>query len=152
MTAQVPESLDFDGEKLAMTATPLGLVAGKLHKKIKLSQTCTALWRGYVGSWELTDKKLYLTHISADLVEENRRVRLDDFFPGYPDRVFAHWVNQTLSVPRGKELKYVHMGFGSIYEYTLYLKIRRGHLVETWVEDNRDKAKNMKEAFDGPII
>jgi hypothetical protein len=152
MTAQFHERLNFDGEELSMTATPLGLVAGKLHKTIQLKQNCTALWRGYVGSWELTDKKLYLVEISAELSEEDRFCRLDDFFPGYPDRVFAHWVNQTLTVPRGKQLKYIHMGFGSIYEYTLYLKIRRGLLVETWVEDNRDKAKDMEEKSYGPIV
>lgn len=152
MTAQISEALNFDGERLPMTATPLSVVAGKLHKTITLKQNCTALWRGYVGSWELTDKKLYLVGLSAELSEEDRPCRLDDFFPGYPDRVFAHWVNQTLTVPRGKQLKYIHMGFGSIYEYTLHLKIRRGLLVETWVEDNRDKAKDAKEALDGPII
>ena len=148
MTAQVPESLNFDGEKLPMTATPLGVVSGKLHKAIHLKQNSTALWRGYVGSWELTDKKLYLVGISAELSEEDRPCRLDDFFPGYPDRVFAHWVNQTLTVPRGRELRYVHMGFGSIYEYSLNLKIRKGLLVETWVEDN----SHLAEELDGPIV
>ncbi len=145
MTAQLSERLDFDGETLAMTATPLSVVAGKLHKQIRLAPAHTALWRAYVGSWELTDKKLYLVDICATLADEDRQTRLQDFFPGYPDRVFAHWVNQTLSVPRGKQLKYIHMGFGSIYEYTLYLKIRRGHLVETWVESNHDKAEKARD-------
>jgi hypothetical protein len=32
-------------------------------------------------------------------------------------------------IPQGKILKYVHMGFGSIYELDLFIKIEKGVVV-----------------------
>ena len=67
-------------------------------------------------------------------------VLLARLFPGYGDRVFAHWYSGTLRVPQGRQLKYVHMGYASTYERDLMLQIERGVLRGTWVRHNAQGA------------
>ena len=57
-------------------------------------------------------------------------------FPGYPERVFAHWYSGRIRVPRGKLLKYVHAGYASIYERDLLLDFERGVLVASMEKHN----------------
>ena len=57
-------------------------------------------------------------------------------FPGFPDRVFAHWYSGTVRIPQGKQLEYVHMGYASKFERDLFLDIERGVVVSTRVRQN----------------
>lgn len=58
-------------------------------------------------------------------------------------RVFAFWFTGNLTVPKGKLVEYVHMGYGSIYEKTLVLSIENGILIDDVEYENRnDKIKN----------
>ena len=70
---------------------------------------CTALWRGYLGRWEIVDDRLYLVGIHAAAFRDDP-VSLERLFPGHRDRVFAHWCSGTLRVPQGRQLKYVYVG------------------------------------------
>jgi len=47
----------------------------------------------------------------------------------------------------GKELEYVHMGYGSIYERDLFLKFEKGKLIGKRVVDNRPKPKDSLETL-----
>ena len=96
---------------------------------------CTALWRGYVGTWEIIDGRLYLIELHGEL-EGGGAASLATGFPGFPDRVFAHWYSGTLRIPQGKMLKYLHMGYGSTYERDLFLEIEKGVVKNTWVRQN----------------
>ena len=87
--------------------------------------TCTALWRGYVGSWEIVDGRLYLIGISGTL-KGGEEAALITMFPDFPDRVFAHWYSGTIRIPQGKELEYIHMGYGSTFERDLLLDLFKG--------------------------
>ena len=90
MTAQIPEKLLFEGERHAMYSNPLGdycAVGGELPK---FAPSCTALWRGYVGTWEIINDRLYMVELKAEL-ESGQEVDLESVFPGYGERVFAHW-------------------------------------------------------------
>ena len=51
---------------------------------------------------------------------------LETVFPGYTERVFAHWFSGTLRLPQGQLLHYVHGGFGSCYEQDLLVDVTRG--------------------------
>ena len=53
--------------------------------------------------------------------------------------LFAHWFSGVLRVPRGKLLQYVHMGFATVYEQELHIKIENGVVMETTVVDNRGR-------------
>ena len=86
--------------------------------------TCTALWRGYIGSWEITGDRLYLVGLNGTL-KDGTEVNVETILPGYPGRVFAHWFNGTLRAPRGKQLEYVHAGYASVFEQDLLISIEQ---------------------------
>lgn len=135
MTAQSPEKIVYQGEKLSMCSEPLEdyFSKGGIRPKFRLSST--ALWRRYVGSWEIVDDRLYLTDVSGWL-EDGSKVTVAMIFPGFPDKVFAQWYSGQLRIPQGKLLEYVHMGYGSAYERDLLLDVRCGVVVAASVRHN----------------
>ena len=68
-------------------------------------------------------------------------------FPGYGERVFAHWFTDTVRLPQGKQLKYVHMGYGSTYERDLLLRFSRGELIERSVRKNGTGEPDAQEGY-----
>lgn len=135
MTAQVREKLIYGGKLLSMCSCPLYVFFKLSNFSKKIRSPHTALWRGYVGTWEIVDNRLYLIELCGDFVDGSQ-VSLEAIFPGYPDRVFAHWYSGVLRIPQGDLLKYVHMGFGSIYESDLFLNINKGYVVDVHQEYN----------------
>ena len=125
MTAQFGEMLILDGKKQSMLTTPLGHYFILSGKESGFASTSTACWRGYVGTWEIIDERLYLLSISAEY-PDGRKAKLKDLFPDYPKRVFAHWYSGTLRVPRGDMVHYVHMGYASTWEFDVRIKVERG--------------------------
>jgi hypothetical protein len=63
-------------------------------------------------------------------------VGLADVFPGC-DKVFAHWFTGELRCPQGAQLKYRHMGYGSVYEYDLLMEFKQGILVKKYARHNQ---------------
>ena len=65
MTAQVPETLIYKNKVLAMTCTPLDEYLK--NKNISLDKYNkswdSALWRGYIGTWEIENNQLFLGSI-----------------------------------------------------------------------------------------
>ncbi len=135
MTAQIGENLIYQGQEVSMCTEPLGDYFALGGEHPDFADTCTALWRGYVGTWEIIEDRLYLINLSATL-RDGTDVTLETIFPGYPDRVFAHWYSGTLRIPQGKMLEYEHMGYASRYERDLMLKINKGVITETTVRHN----------------
>lgn len=138
MTAQFGEILRHEGETVSMCDTPLGdyfALGGRRPDHDFDTFGCTALWRGYVGTWEIVDGRLYLVGLSGDF-EDGTPVSLAAVFPDYPDRVFAHWYSGRIRIPEGKLLKYVHMGFASRYERDVFLEFRNGVLSSTETRTN----------------
>lgn len=135
MTAQIGETLHYRGESLTMATEPLEsyFAMGGAHPGFAANST--ALHRGYVGSWEITRERLYLVELTATL-DGGMPASLESIFPGFPDRVFAHWYCGTLRIPQGKRLRYVHGGYLSEYERDLMLEIEKGVVLRTWVRDN----------------
>lgn len=128
MTAQMSEHLRYEGEDHSMFAQPLEDYFEMSGPRPKFAMTSTALWRGYVGDWEIVADRLYLVGLSATLAD-GTPASLETLFPGYPERVFAHWFSGTLRIPQGKRLKYVHMGWASTFERDLFLDITHGVVV-----------------------
>ena len=136
MTAQIAEKLRYQGEDVAMCTNPLSDYFAMGGTNPRFESNCTALWRGYVGSWEIVDDRLYLIGLNGTL-EDGTQASLATIFPGFPDRVFAHWYSGTIRLPQGKQLEYVHMGYGSTFERDLFLDVERGVVVATRVQHNR---------------
>ena len=60
---------------------------------------------------------------------------MDYLFPGQ-EKVFADWYSGEIRVPQGKLLEYIHLGFASVYEKDLFLKIEAGQVVGKREIDN----------------
>ena len=63
-------------------------------------------------------------------------VTLESLFPGFTDRVFAHWYTGVINIPQGEMTEYRHMGYASRYERDLFLAIENGIVVNTQLRDN----------------
>ena len=135
MTAQIAERLHYQGEDVAMCTNPLSDYFAMGGFNPRFESNCTALWRGYVGSWEIVDDRLYLVGLTGTL-EDGAEASLATIFPEFPERVFAHWYSGTIRIPQGKQLEYVHMGYGSTFERDLFLDVERGVVVTTRVRQN----------------
>jgi hypothetical protein len=139
MTAQAHENLIYEGEETSMASCPplppshprvVALAPSELQSRKDLPSIVgsTACWRGYIGSWEIRGGRLYLTHI------QGRYEMLGD------EPILADWFSGVLCIPRGELLRYVHMGFESVYEQDLFVRVEGGGVVESWTVDNRGRA------------
>ena len=135
MTAQISESLSYKGENYSMCTEPLGVFFKLGGSKPSFMANNTALWRAYIGHWEVLDDRLYLTDLKGVLADGSN-ANIETVFPGFPGRVFAHWYSDTIQIPQGKLLDYVHMGYASTYERDLLLTFEKGVLTETEVREN----------------
>ena len=135
MTAQIAEKLNYEGQQLSMCSEPLGNYFAFTGINPGFESNCTALRRGYVGTWEIVEGRLYLIGLRGALLEGGD-ASLATIFPDFPNRVFAHWYSGTIRIPQGKMLKYVHAGYGSKYERDLFLDIERGVVKNTRVRHN----------------
>ena len=135
MTAQFTEVLHYKGEQLSLRTHPLTAYFSQMGIFPELQDKSTACWRRYVGHWEILHDRLYLVDISATY-SDGREVTIDSLFPGFEDRVFAHWYSGVLTIPQGKMTKYVHMGYMSSYERELFIAMESGVVVHTHVHVN----------------
>ena len=94
--------------------------------------TCSACWRGYIGTWEILDDHLYLTDLS-ELMGDGKK-NMQTFFPDDPVRVFAYWYSGQLRVPQGERV--VDPGFYSSYERDLLIDIKKGVVQKIEVREN----------------
>jgi hypothetical protein len=136
LTAQVSERLIMGGKEVSMFTNPLGLYLRA--NKIYFESPHTANWRGYVGTWEIKEhegvERLYLVGLRGHKTYEEI-VGVRDIFPGY-DTVFAHWFSGEVRLPQGAQLKYRHMGYGSVYEYDFMMQFKHGVLVNKYARHN----------------
>lgn len=144
MTAQTPESLLYDGQQMSMCSEPLADYFALGGVKPDFRCPSTGLWRGYVGTWEIVGGRLYLVGLRATL-RDGGEASLATLFPGFPDRLFAHWFTGTIRVPEGEVLEYVHAGYESVFERDLFFEIEKGVVRSTRVRSN-----GAAESAEGP--
>jgi hypothetical protein len=65
MTAQIGEKLFYQGKEYGMASEPQVISPELKNYEINFIGNCTACWRGYFGTWEVTDDKLFLKEISG---------------------------------------------------------------------------------------
>lgn len=125
MTAQCPDRIRLAGRAQDLYSTPLDQYFELRGIQPGFQWPSTALWRGYIATWEIIDERLYLVELDSHLPDD-RTGTLADLFPGFPDRVFAHWYHGELRIPQGLEVGYIHAGFGAIHELMLCFTVRGG--------------------------
>lgn len=143
MTAQISDTLTVDGEWVNLMGCPAlpwhhprlkeisGIELDEARRKAgPFYIFSSACWRNYVARWRIDQNRLYLEGVEGVY-------KLEDGEP-----LFADWVTETLSIGCGGMLEYVHMGFGSVFEEDLLLKVHMGVIVGRTVLDNRDKTRD----------
>ena len=142
-TAQIPERIVYEGTEGFLFTNPLESYFSKENPRPEFASPHTACWRGYVGAWEIREDTLYLKDIKAWMRDEEGKaapVEFDRIFPGKTKPMKADWFTGTLRIPRGKPIKYVHMGYQTVYEDEVHLRIESGKVVDRVTIDNRNKA------------
>jgi hypothetical protein len=81
MTAQVPEVLHYWGQRLSMCSEPLAGYFELAGLKPRFQAPTTALWRGYAGTWEISQERLYLVGLRGTL-EDGTNASPRDLLPG----------------------------------------------------------------------
>jgi hypothetical protein len=138
-TAQFPDVLFYNGERLEIFSNPLESYFDKDHPRPKglFKFTCTAVWRGYVATWKIEKGFLYLVRIvEGTCASDAPEISLDKIFPDRPPPIKAVWFSGVLRIPRGKQLRYVHMGYRSVYEKEWALTLKDGKIVGEEVIDH----------------
>lgn len=137
MTAQIKEKITFEQTAYSMSTEPLrSVLSRKKNRHLCFMPKSMACRRGYVGHWEILDDRLYLLSFNATL-KDGTPFGMDDLFPDVPHPVFAQWYTGVVTLPYGEQLKYVHSGYESTYEFSMHLKIENGLLVDKIVQKMR---------------
>lgn len=135
MTAQISETIMYEGESRSLLSCPLGDYFSLSNTPPPFQMNCTALWRGYLGRWEIKQERLYLTQFNAEFDDDNETT-IQDIFPGFSERVFAHWYTGELRIPDGEQMRYEHNGFGSQYERDILIQVKQGVVESVLVRNN----------------
>ncbi|HLJ18574.1 MAG TPA: hypothetical protein VKU84_00165 [Stellaceae bacterium] len=148
MTAQIPDRLEYQGQKLSLFTNPLDALPA--DRKPAFVSESTLNWRGYVALWEVRDGRLYLKDLRGRICAKPpesdappakcgrhhrgpctiESVDLQGAFPGRGAPIFADWYTGELKVPQGRLLEYVHMGYASRYERYLMIDVAAGAIVQ----------------------
>jgi hypothetical protein len=158
-TKQLPENIIYKGQEYQLANVPLEKYFDANHPKPKeLRQTSSGCRRGYVGTWEVKDKQLYLK--SLGLFRGNRPMKeipIALIFKDQKPPIKATWYTGVLRIPQGKILRsahmpiystnydeYLHAGFQrgrsfQIYERDLYIRVDRGNIISERLVDNKGK-------------
>lgn len=102
----------------------------------------STLLRNYLGTWELLDQHLYLVSIQAKFLDDTV-VTLDSLFPGYPERVFAHWYSGHLTCYGGAVIG-SRNEYESIHEEEHVFTICRGKVTDTVTINTADLVRKAK--------
>lgn len=155
-SAQVPDVIIIDGRNESLDTSPLAPYLSAHPKVIpKSDDPATDNLRGYVATWEILDGKLFLRRIDvafrnprASLNEESRIIKnvIHKIFPDSRDLV-AGWYSGALIIPRGKLVKYVHMGYGSTYESYTIVTVDKGVVSKKLDLSAEDFAKYRESQF-----
>lgn len=96
MTIQAGDVLSYNGKKITIAAEPLKPYL-ETRNDVSFIFKSTALVRGYIGMWEIKNKKLYLVSL-VGFVNNNEKVDLKYLFPDIAE-VFAVWFSGDIRIP-----------------------------------------------------
>ncbi len=130
-TAQYPDKIKYNGIEYDLNSNPLEPYFDK-HPDKRPGMISTALWRGYVGYFEIIDNELYLTDMKIPRFTDGKGNYNEKWFSIYrryfptQEKVRIDWFSGILILPYGKRIKYVHSGYASIYSNYFLLEIKEG--------------------------
>lgn len=155
-TAQAPDKIFYNGKEYKLHSNPMEVYFKKFpEKKPKSSVISSALWRGYIATFEITENNLFLKDIEImDLSKTDRKssqalwtsvlsqVVTDD------KKLKIDWLTGLLVLPHGEIVNYVHMGYGSTYENYILLEIDKGEFKRAKEFDHKEYEKFKDKQFE----
>jgi len=151
-TAQEPERLLYNGREYSLQTHPLAQYFVKNpEKRPKSTRTRTSLSRGYMATFEMRNKELFLKDIhifvySSEGKPEKKSV-LSEFLEGKTE-MKIDWFSGVLTLPEGKRMDYVHAGYLSTYEKYRLIEIENGNFVRE-VKMHNEAYKKFFEEYRG---
>lgn len=140
-TAQFPDILTYKGEKVSIFSNPLEQYFSEENPRPGdlFQALCSACWRGYVATWEIKDDGyLYLIKVIEGTCDSNApEIPLSKLFPGQEGPIKATWFTGTLTIPGGRQVEYVHMGYESKYERYTFVEIEQGKVTREQTEETK---------------
>ena len=133
MTIQAADILSYNGKKTTIATEPLKPYL-KTRNDVGFIYKTTALVRGYIGRWEIKNKKLFLVSLLG-FIENKKQVDLNYLFPNQTE-VFASWYSGDIRIPEGELLERINVGYASIFEKDRILSFEKGILTNETVIDN----------------
>lgn len=136
-TSQIPDKIIYNGQEYSLNSNPLETFFEKNPDlKPKSEMMSTALWRGYIATFEISDNQLFVKDITVmdeDTITGSHKTTWRSVFKQvFPDQkqVKVDWMTGLLVIPNGKLVNYVHMGYASTYENYILLEIDKGNLIQ----------------------
>jgi hypothetical protein len=135
-TAQYPDKIIYNKTEYKLHSNPLESYFDKNpDKRPKGGLMSTALWRGYVATFEIRDNQLFLKDIEIQYRDTTNKDNYDYKWRSVLDAVFPdqknikiEWLTGLLVLPQGKVVNYVYMGYGSTYQRYILLELDKGDL------------------------
>ena len=155
-TVQVPDVIIIDGKNENLDTNPLAPYLSAYPNVVPKSDDPTAdNWRGYVATWEILDGKLFLRKIDVAFrnpkarPNEDARIIKNVIHKIFPDsrHPAATWYSGALVIPRGKLVRYVHVGYGSTYERYTIVTVNQGMVLRRLDLSAEDFAKYRESQF-----
>ena len=134
MTIQAGDILSYQGKKTTIATEPLKIYL-ETRSDVSFIYKTTALVRGYIGTWEIKNKKLFLVSLLG-FIENKEQVDLNYLFPNETE-VFANWYSGEIRIPEGELLK-INVGYASVFEKDRFLIFRKGVLISERVKNNKN--------------
>jgi hypothetical protein len=158
-TAQIPDHLIYEGKTYHLHNNPLEAYFKEHPKKRPEGDiTSTALWRGYIATFEIQNQQLILTDLQIQVY--NHKEGKEEWTPNVTlksvlNRVFPEgdtlkidWCTAVLILPSGKLKDYVDFGYVSTFEQYLLLEIKEGILIQAKEFDGEGYRVFKKEQFE----
>ena len=135
-SSQVGERFIYNGDTLEIATQPLYTIADDVESILKerygldmFEKIAYSIARGYIGTWELKEGKLYLIELSFTAFEG---ISLQDIFGDrcVEGRVLADWFCGKIILPKGKWLVYDGISASTYYKEE-HLIFKKGVLRKT---------------------
>lgn len=149
MSAQRCEQLIIERQEFALSTEPLEPYLDTLDPRPELGSGgyCTALYRGYIGVWEIRTSMLWLKTLGETI--DNRPMEAGRLFPGRNYPIHATWFTGQLRLPVGPILIQSHIGSASESQKNRLITIRDGGVIRDRTYDHlwRIKRKIAQNPF-----
>jgi endoglucanase len=152
-TSQYPDNIIYEGKEYIIHRYPMDEYFLKHpRKKPSPNVMSTALHRGYVATFEISNKTLVLKDI---FMQEWNEEHDDSYWKSVKDEVnpegknlIIDWFTGILVLPNGKKVEGVYSGYGPSFSNYILLEIKKGKLSGNRNYNLKEFEKFRKRQFD----